>query len=183
MGRVYQNGERKWQKGGEVIQYSDVTYSVFYTDHLFHFFKFINFKSPYLLYDIFHVLTSMKNLQMTSLPIVAYYFCISQNREPRCNRNSPMSEFLQEGCSFYFRMGNSSQQFCRTYFNAYSQNTCQYFCYFVLVFLVPFSTSQYFCGTLRSILTDHASVVFESTFQHFYRKFCSCFSEHLPVHF
>ena len=47
-GCVIENGDKKWQRGEGIIQYSDITHSVFYTDHLSYFFIFTNHNSYYL---------------------------------------------------------------------------------------------------------------------------------------
>ena len=56
------------KRGKRVPQCSDVTKSIFHTDHLFHFFIVINHNS----YCLFHVLMSIKSLQMILPSNVAY---------------------------------------------------------------------------------------------------------------
>ena len=64
-----------------VTQYSDVTRSAFYTDHLFYFFMFINHSFFCLLFKHFHVLMSIKYYLFA---VVAYYLLASLIRRSWC---------------------------------------------------------------------------------------------------
>lgn len=74
-----------------VTHYRDVDHFCFYTYHLFYFFIFVNHNSSCLLYYLFYVLMSIKNLLLTSLSIVAYY----QRRCLVCISAEQFSVFLE----------------------------------------------------------------------------------------
>lgn len=56
----------KSDKGGEegITQYSDITNSVLHANHLLYSFMFLIHNSYCLLYHLFQILMSIKNLQM-----------------------------------------------------------------------------------------------------------------------
>lgn len=80
-------GKKRDKGGNGVIQCSDVISSVFYADHLFHFFIFINNNS----YRLFHVLMSIKSSQMTLPSKVAYFFFVSKIEVHDITGNRPSS--------------------------------------------------------------------------------------------
>ena len=102
-----------------VTQYSDVTRSAFYTDHLFYFFMFINHSFFCLLFKHFHVLMSIKYYLFS---VVAYYLLASLIRRSWCIKKQmwvPLSNFFVEHLSVLLQ--NTSQYICRQCINIFKK--------------------------------------------------------------
>ena len=136
-----------------VTHYRDVDHFCFYTYHLFYFFIFVNHNSSCLLYYLFYVLMSIKNLLLTSLSIVAYYQrrCLVWNSALKFCRK-PFNIFVEHISVF---LPNNFQYSWRSYISILVEhlitsedfvvvlpNTLQYF--FEII-------SQYFCTAIPSI--------------------------------
>ena len=156
-----------WQREG-VTHYSDATHSVFYYDYLFYFFLSINHNSSSFLYRLFNVLMSIKNLQLTSLSIVAYYLLVISLLPPKIEGHEV--PFLQGSCSFCVGVWHSSQQFCGTPFHNFVES--------LSVFLQ--NTYQYFCRTTFSVFAENFSPDLQKTQACFQNTF-SCFCKPISV--
>ena len=62
-GRSSRNGDKIWQMGKRITQYSDVTNSVLCTNHLFYVLIWVNHNCPCLLYHFIHELMMIVGIQ------------------------------------------------------------------------------------------------------------------------
>ena len=161
----------KMAKGwGGRRSFNVVTWAIlfFYACHLFYFFILINLNSFSPIYHLFHILMSIKNLQMTSLSVDAFYILAFLNEMP-WDRPSPWV-FTKRFFIFVITW-NSPQQFCRKPFDIFAEH--------LSVFLQ--NTSQYFCRKFLWSFAENLSVCFHYTFQHLCRTYLSSSTELLGV--
>ena len=189
-----------------VTQYSDVTHSGFYTDHLFYFFIFIT-PSVFCIIFLIYVSMSIKYLKTDQVPD----FLQRSHSSFLCQKMKLSSAILRNTFHYYCRTPLSISAefsiFCKTSFNIFAghlstflQNSSRYSCRTTsnIFCKIPFNifaknlsifqkntsiflqnTSQYFCRTPLSIFTEHLSIFLQNTSQYFDRTLLSIFADQL----
>lgn len=110
-----------WQKRVGVTQYSDVTDSIFCSDHLFYFLNFIsiNHNSSCVLYHLFYILMSIKNFHYKWLHSqdLLFIFWPPKKKGHDVTGNRPGPWVSTRKLFICVRVWSSSHQFSRTPFN------------------------------------------------------------------
>ena len=97
---------------------------LYYIYHLFCFYIFVNDKTSCLLYYLFRVIMSIKNLNMDSLSLVAYYLLTCNNWTPFNNFAERISIILQSNRGCFCRQPPS---IFAEHFSVFFQTLYQYF--------------------------------------------------------
>ena len=138
-----------------VTQYSDVTHSGFYTDHLFYFFIFIT-PSVFCIIFLIYVSMSIKYLKTDQVPD----FLQRSHSSFLCQKMKLSSAILRNTFHYYCRTPLSISAefsiFCKTSFNIFAghlstflQNSSRYSCR---------TTSNIFCKIPFNIFAKNLSI-------------------------